>query len=284
MPNDLLVHCAQYETLLAKVFEHGVVLQTRAAIRRLCCRFQYLTKVLMNFKKSLRNFFQYFGYDVLSLSYSQDYIYDRYLKTSLKRHDISTVLDIGGNIGGYGELLRSIGFAGQIHSYEPCTAPFEKLVRAASNDSKWSAHKLGLSDKVGQAEINIMAGSELNSLLNPAESSERMSVVGSELISLTSLDALDIRTDWSKTFVKIDTQGHDRAVIDGGLARLKTVPLLQTEISFLPIYKGMPSFHESLSLLDDIGFDVLGMFPISRDDAGRVREFDCLCLNRSFVG
>lgn len=237
----------------------------------------------MNLRKSIRDVFQYFGYDVLSLSYSQDYIYDRYLKTALRRYDIATVLDIGGNIGGYGELLRSIGYAGKIHSFEPCSAPYEKLVQAASGDDLWFTHKIGLSDKVSQAEINIMVGSELNSLLSPAESSERMSVVGSELISLSPMDSLDISMDWGRTFVKVDTQGHDRAVISGGLARLKTVPLLQTEISFLPIYQGMPSFHESLSLLDDIGFDVLGMFPISRDDAGRVREFDCLCLNRSCV-
>lgn len=236
----------------------------------------------MEFKNSIRNAFRFFGYDVMSLAYSQDYIYDRYLKTALKRYNVSTVLDIGANIGGYGELLRSIGYSGKIHSFEPCSAPYEKLVRLASEDSQWSTHKMGLSDKVGQAEINLMAGSELNSLLSPAESSERMSLIGREVISLSSLDALDIPIDWSKAFVKIDTQGHDRTVINGGLDRLKIVPLLQTEVSFLPIYQNMPSYHESLALLDDVGFDVLGMFPVSRDDAGRVREFDCLCLNRNF--
>lgn len=236
----------------------------------------------MGFKNSIRNAFRFFGYDVMSLAYSQDYIYDRYLKTALKRYNVSTVLDIGANIGGYGELLRSIGYSGKIHSFEPCSAPYEKLVRLASEDSQWSTHKMGLSDKVGQAEINLMAGSELNSLLSPAESSERMSLIGREVISLSSLDALDIPIDWSKAFVKIDTQGHDRTVINGGLDRLKIVPLLQTEVSFLPIYQNMPSYHESLALLDDVGFDVLGMFPVSRDDAGRVREFDCLCLNRNF--
>lgn len=238
----------------------------------------------MKINKSIRNVFQFFGYDVLSLAYGQDYIYDRYLKTALKRFDISNVLDVGANIGGYGELLRSIGYAGRIHSFEPCSAPYEKLVQLALGDALWSTHQLGLSDKVGQAEINVMVGSELNSLLSPAESSERMSVVGREVISLSSLDALEIPMDWSKTFVKIDTQGHDHTVINGGLNRLKMVPLLQTEVSFLPIYQGMPSCRESLALLADVGFDVLGMFPVSRDDAGRVREFDCLCLNRSFVG
>lgn len=237
----------------------------------------------MKIKQSIRNAVQFLGYDFLSLTYSQDYIYDRYLKSTLRRLNISTVLDIGANIGGYGELLRSIGYAGRIHSFEPCSVPYEQLVKLASGDAQWSTHQLGLSDKVGQAEINVMAGSELNSLLNPAESSERMSVVGREVISLSSLDTLDIPMDWSKTFVKIDTQGHDRTVINGGLQRLKMVPLLQTEISFLPIYQEMPSYHDSLALLADVGFDVLGMFPVSRDDTGRVREFDCLCLNRAFA-
>ncbi|MDD2881517.1 MAG: FkbM family methyltransferase [Rhodoferax sp.] len=236
----------------------------------------------MKFTRLIQNGLQAIGYDILSLAYSQEYVYDRHLKKVLKQLQISTVLDIGANIGGYGRLLRSIGFRGLIHSFEPCSAPFVELNKAAAGDSDWVLHQIGIGNQIGPTEINIMAGSELSSLLQPRETSSRMSVVGTETIHLQTLDSLDLPIDWSKTFVKVDTQGYDSAVIEGGLNRLKQVPLLQTEVSFLPIYQSMPSFSEFLALLTANGFDLLGMYPVSRDAAGRVREFDCLCLNREW--
>lgn len=237
----------------------------------------------LKIKKYFQNALRSVGYDLMSLSYSQDYVYDRHLQHVLRRWNISSVLDIGANIGGYGELLRAIGYKGVIHSFEPCSAPFDQLAQAATSDKLWRVHQIGLSDREGSAAINIMAGSELNSVLQPRELSEKMSVIGTELIQMSTLDGLDLPVDWGRTFVKVDTQGHDSAVISGGKLRLQQIPLLQTEISFLPIYQGMSTFAETLSFLTESGFDVLGMFPVSRDDAGRVREFDCLCLNRAFA-
>ena len=237
----------------------------------------------MKIKKYVQSALRSVGYDLMSLAYSRDYVYDRHLQHVLRRWNISSVLDIGANIGGYGKLLRAIGYKGAVHSFEPCSAPYDLLSQAAIGDKKWATHQIGLSDRAGSVEINIMAGSELNSVLQPSESSERMSVVGTEVIQMSTLDTLDLPVDWGRAFVKIDTQGHDGAVMSGGAIRLQQIPLLQTEISFLPIYQGMPTFIETLTFLTENGFDVLGMFPVSRDDEGRVREFDCLCLNRAFA-
>ena len=221
------------------------------------------------------------GLDVMSLAYSRDYIYDRFLPGALKGHGIQAVIDIGANIGGYGELLRRVGFAGDIHSFEPCSQPFGELARKAAGDPRWHVYQKAASDRSGTAQIHTMVGSELNSFLSPRESSRKMTETGTEDVETVTLDGLDLPKAWSPTFVKIDTQGHDVKVMSGGRNVLRQAALIQSEVSFLPIYQGMPAFDEAIASLKELGFDVIGMFPVSRDSLGRVQEFDCLCVNRN---
>lgn len=232
-------------------------------------------------KRLLQNAARSVGFDVLSLAYSKDYIYDHHLVEMLHRHKIETVLDIGANIGGYGALLRKLGFTGTIHSFEPVAAPLEKLRALAASDPKWHVHNVAFGETSGTATINVMAGSELCSFLKPAETSTRMTVTASQEVTVTTLDEFD--ADWSKTFVKIDTQGHDLAVMCGGREALKKAPLMQTEVSMRPIYQDMPSFADSIAYLNSIGFDVTGLFPVSRDDHMRIVEFDCMAVNRAVL-
>jgi FkbM family methyltransferase len=224
------------------------------------------------------------GIDILSLSYSRDYIYTHHLKEMLDRHRIETVLDIGANIGGYGIDLRKIGYKGTIHSFEPVTAPFKILQAKAAEDPKWHVHQYAFGDADTTADINVMAGSELCSFLTPDGGGPRMTVEGIETVQVRRLDSFTEPLDWSRTFVKIDTQGHDIAVMRGGTETLRKVPLIQSEVSFRPIYQGMPDFSQAIAHMKSLGFDVTGLFPVSRDNHRRVVEFDCMAVNSALLG
>lgn len=163
---------------------------------------------------------------------------------------MSFVLDVGTNIGGYGKMLRAIGYKGAVHSFEPCSEPFDLLSQAAIGDKMWTTHQIGPSDRAGSAEINIMAGSELNSVLQPSESSERMSVVGTEVIQMSTLDALDLPVDWGRTFVKIDTQGHDGAVMSGGPIKVATGPVASNRNIFFAHLPEHADVHRNAHLFD----------------------------------
>ncbi len=70
-------------------------------------------------------------------------------------------------------------------------------------------------------------------------------------------------------------------MIHGGLETLEHVQILQTEISCKGIYKDTPSLTERLDELLSIGFNIVGIFPISRDkDTMEILEFDCLFIRR----
>jgi hypothetical protein len=41
---------------------------------------------------------------------------------------------------------------------------------------------------------------------------------------------------------------------------------------------------EGIGRLEEMGFDVTGLFPIARDNALRVLEFDCVMVRTAVVG
>jgi hypothetical protein len=47
------------------------------------------------------------------------------------------------------------------------------------------------------------------------------------------------------------------------------------------IYKGMPGYVNTIRYLDERGFDITGLYPVSRDRSLRLVEFDCVMINRS---
>jgi hypothetical protein len=46
----------------------------------------------------------------------------------------------------------------------------------------------------------------------------------------------------------------------------------------------MPYYLDSIAALEKLGFEVTGLFPIARDNALRVIEFDCVMVQTAVVG
>jgi hypothetical protein len=85
-----------------------------------------------------------------------------------------------------------------------------------------------------------------------------------------------------KIFLKLDTQGYDNQVIFGTKDILTHTHLLQTEVSYKSIYENTPPFYETLKQLSTSGFNVTGIFSLSRDKTSmELLEFDCLLIRAS---
>jgi len=79
-------------------------------------------------------------------------------------------------------------------------------------------------------------------------------------------------------FLKIDTQGSEREVIAGAGEYLTKIRGIQVEAAVKPIYDGVTSYHETLSLLEAHGFELTGIFPVARDEDLRIVELDCVMM------
>src|SRR5438105_1643916 len=62
----------------------------------------------------------------------------------IRASDVNVVIDVGGNVGGYGAMLRRAGYPGTIVSFEPVTQTFARLQRRSEHDPLWRVFRLGL--------------------------------------------------------------------------------------------------------------------------------------------
>ena len=211
----------------------------------------------------------------------------------LKQYRVNCVLDVGANTGQFGRALRRAGYHGRIVSFEPLREPYGELLRLASSDPDWLTYRLALGSAPGEREMMVTSASELSSFLPPNEYApqlwsmdaesrfdEMKQPVGTERVEVRRLDSLldEVTTGLPepRALLKMDTQGYDLEVFAGLGERTEHVVALQSELSVVPIYEGMPHITESLRVYESRGFEIAGFFPVTRDrETLRVVEYDC---------
>ena len=211
------------------------------------------------------------------------------LKNVLDRLSINCVIDVGANHGQFGMWLRRSGYKGWIISFEPVAANFELLQAAAKNNGPWRTFQYALGAEEGEREINVTAGSDYSSFLDPREESQAVfygnRVERTERVQIRRLDQVlnscieGISSP--RIYLKLDTQGFDLEVLDGATSVLLNVLALQTEVSLQHIYRGMHSFTDSVRSFQANGFEVIDFLTVSRDrDQLCAVEMDCVMARR----
>ncbi len=79
-----------------------------------------------------------------------------------------------------------------------------------------------------------------------------------------------------RALLKVDTRGHDLAVVAGAGRWLGRVSLIQLEASLKAVYDGAPQLVEVIPHLQERGFEVTGMFPVAGTPGLRLIEVDCV--------
>ena len=220
-----------------------------------------------------------------------DYLLREHVAWVLRELDINCVLDVGANVGQYAQLLRREGYAGRIVSFEPVPALADELRRTAEGDPNWSVMQCALGEADEEAEINVRPGS-MSSLLPSSDFgkawSGRLREAETQAISIRRLDGLfaDVveGIDDPRVYLKLDTQGYDLQAFAGAGECLKKIAGLQSEVSCVPIYDAMPRLPEQIATYEAEGFEITGMFPVTRHRATlRVIEFDVTMVRAEAV-
>lgn len=179
---------------------------------------------------------------------------------------IDLVVDVGANVGQFGEFLRSeIGYRGRIISFEPLSSAYKIVAEKASADAKWETFNFALGDREHRAEINIAGNSYSSSLLpmgqKHIEAAPESGYVGRETIEVRTLDAMfgEIHRAAEHIFLKIDTQGFEDRVLAGGEDSLRLIDTVQLELSLVPVYEGAPLFEDLYSLMLSKGYRLSAM-------------------------
>lgn len=226
------------------------------------------------------------GFDVVRLRNSQSTL-DTHVASVLAAHKIDCVIDVGANIGQYGKFIRELGFRGAIVSFEPVVATFELLKVAAGTDPLWHVYPFALGVADADKAIHVFSSSQFASFHQATEYArdtwQCLDTPADESVQVRRLDGMleELRelTGARNFYLKIDTQGHDKAVLEGAQETLRSVNAIQSELSMIPVYEATPRASEMLEYFGRIGFQTSGLYPINRDQKTlAVIEYDCVLV------
>jgi len=158
---------------------------------------------------------------------------------------LTEIVDVGANpIDGdppYKQMLAA-GLC-RITGFEPQELPLLKLQQRKGPNEHYLPYAIG----DGRAHsLNICVGSGMASLLEPdPKTIELFSLLGpiSQVINKVAVKTQkldDINEIKDMDFLKIDIQGGELSVFQGGVKKLSQAVAVQTEISFLTLYKNQP--------------------------------------------
>ncbi|WP_245928746.1 FkbM family methyltransferase [Murinocardiopsis flavida] len=215
---------------------------------------------------------------------ASQYLGRQHAAALLRHYQVNCVFDVGANIGQYAKHLRRDGYTGRIVSFEPVQKILEQLREAAKDDPDWLVYPCALGREATSTEMNVVFGS-MSSLLGPSEYGstryKRFAKTRTQEIQVRRLDEVMDEAlegiDEPRPYLKLDTQGYDLEAFAGAGTRIKEFVGMQSEVALMQIYEGMPRMAEAVPIYEDAGFEVTGMFPVTREEStGRVLEFDCM--------
>ena len=195
------------------------------------------------------------------------------IRAAFDKFNPATCLDIGANTGQFAGEWQKIFPECEITSIEPnphCERGLKKL------GVKYL--QLGLSDKIGELEL-ILPKAKSNSKgasfykeinFNKLSEEEILKIK----VPVTTLDTLFPDTVFD--VIKIDVQGAELDVINGGISTLSKSSYIIVEVSLIPYNQGAPLADVIVRRMEDLNFFVQDIVNMHSNKSGNTIQLDLL--------
>jgi FkbM family methyltransferase len=184
---------------------------------------------------------------------------DPFALSELQHPRPNTVLDIGANNGQFAaDVFRA--FPGvTVYSFEPITECYERLLLMREQQPTLRPIQLALSDRDGEMDFWLSRFRDSSSIqeMMPThtEAWPHTEIEAKIRVPIARLDSIASELNLKPpVFAKLDVQGHELAVINGGRETLSLCQRVMLECNFAPLYKGQPSFTQLYDELHSLGF------------------------------
>jgi len=224
----------------------------------------------------MKNFIQtilhYFGYEIKRWSKGQAITDERNVQQEfvrknqwLREKHITTILDIRANTGQFAQKARLLFPNAKIYSFEPIPSVFEKLKDNFAQDTNFEAFNTALGEAKGEVSFFQNEFSDSSSCLkmnNAHKEAFPFTMHEVEIrVKVTTLDeALNADDIKSPYIIKLDVQGFEEKVINGGKNIIENADYIITEVSFVELYENQPLFDVIYDRLTKMGFRYIGNF------------------------
>lgn len=235
----------------------------------------------------IKSLFRKFGVDIRNAKHTEEGI----LKAVLATTRPVAILDVGANTGQYAMMLRGLGYDGTIISFEALKTAHLQLSKHAAQDANWIvAPRVALGSGATITEINVSANSVSSSLLpltcSLTEAAPEARYLEKQEVQVERLDALlpKLFAASGDLFLKVDTQGYERHVLNGASATMTRVTAVQLEISLIQLYDGAPTLIQILELMQELGYELFQLIPGFRTSTtGRLLQVDGIFVRRPII-
>jgi FkbM family methyltransferase len=208
------------------------------------------------------------------------------IKSILKRRKKELIIfDVGAHVGESAKTLSKIFPGSQLFCFEPFVESFETLKINTKGIQNIQLNNFALSNLRGKNQFYINQLSATNSffafheknseywennILKTLSTIEVPTTTLDDFILENSIEAIDL--------IKIDTQGSELLVLQGGIAafRDKKVGLVYLEVILSDTYSNESNFTNLLGFLFDYGFEIVQIYNPSYSKKGILRQVDIL--------
>ena len=194
-----------------------------------------------------------------------------------------TVFDVGAYHGKFIDEMLLSNPRLTVHSFEPYNISFQFLVNKFKKQQNVLVNNYAVSDKAGQANFNINAFAETNSLLESASVNETINSLtkkeSDQTVQVISLGDYCLQNSIAEIdLIKIDTQGNSFNVLTGlaALLKEKKIKYLYVEAEFIEIYKNEKLFSEIESLMRSFDYGIVDLYNLNYLNNDRLAWCDVL--------
>lgn len=212
----------------------------------------------------------------------------REILSKVPQQKVELIFDVGANKGQSCLPYQQAFPKARIHAFEPVPESFELLCQRIEEGSEGKsdrivAHNLALSDRAGSLTFTRMGHSTINRVA-------RAGYVGStQEVEAITLAAFCVAQGIEQIdLLKIDTEGHDLAVLRGCGDMLPRISFIQCEASANQYNTFHNAFTEIFDFLSKRNFYLFGIQGLTYEPANGgypvLRRFDPIFVNADVVG
>jgi FkbM family methyltransferase len=202
----------------------------------------------------------------------------------------ATVIDIGANVGQFSVAVSHMLPDAVLYPVEPDPATAQLLRANLPQRVAANVAVTAVGEKTGSIEFQVNADSQVSSVLPLGEGRKRAfpgsNVQKTVTLPITTLDAMFAGKPLVQpVLLKVDVQGYEDRVIEGGTQLLKGIRWVVLEMSFASLYEGEKDFPWMLDLMARHGFKFVRPLDFhTSDKTGAIIEMDGLFENVALAG
>jgi FkbM family methyltransferase len=197
------------------------------------------------------------------------------------QHEFASVIDVGAHHGQFALFAAERFRQASLYCFEPLPEAGERLATVLADRQGVRIFQVAAASDSAVHELHVSRLDDSSSLLPITDryttawpGTEEAGRIEVQTVRLE--DVIETGSIVNPCLLKIDVQGGELDVLRGAEALLASIDEVFLEGSFMEFYDGQPLAAEVISHLHHRGFQLVGVFGLKRDRAGRCLQADFL--------